>query len=108
MYSPAARPSRIRAAPAKNRSWSTHGGSSSSAVNPIGLPVFWDSTRTNSADLASSASAIFSRAICRSAGVVSPQDSKAVAAACMARSTSSAPDAAAWAYTSPVAGFTTS
>ena len=107
-YSPLARPSRTRAAPAKKRSWSTHGGSSSSAVIWIGLPVFSDSTRTNSSARDSSASAIFSSAFCRSAGVVSPQDSKAASAARIARSTSSAFDAAAAAYTSPVAGLTRS
>ena len=108
MYSPAARPSRTRAAPAKNRSWSTQGGSSSDSVIPSGLPVFSDSTLTNSAARSSSASAILSRAFCRSAGVVSPQVSNASAAARMARSTSSAPEAGAAAYTSPVAGFTMS
>ncbi|WP_409496188.1 hypothetical protein [Amycolatopsis sp. cmx-11-12] len=40
MYSPADRPSRTRAAPAKNRNWSTIIGSSSAAVSAIGLPVF--------------------------------------------------------------------
>ena len=39
MYSPAERPSSTRAAPAKNRSWSTAGGSSSLAVSSRGLPV---------------------------------------------------------------------
>ena len=40
MYSPAERPSSIRAAPAKNRIWSTIGGISSDRVSAIGLPVF--------------------------------------------------------------------
>ena len=43
MYSPADRPSRTRAAPAKKRIWSTLGGSSSLAVSPSGLPVSCDS-----------------------------------------------------------------
>ncbi len=60
MYSPEDRPSRTRAAPAKNLSWSTHGGSSSSSVRWIGLPVFSHSTFTNSAMRFSSASAILS------------------------------------------------
>ena len=62
MYSPAERPSSTRAAPAKKRSWSTAGGSSSLSVSAIGLPVFSTSTLTNSADRFSSASAILSRA----------------------------------------------
>ena len=94
-YSPLARPSSTRAAPAKNRIWSTHGGSSSLAVISSGLPVFSDSTRTNSSARDSSASAILSSALCRSVGVVSPHSSKAAAAACMARSTSSAFEAGA-------------
>ena len=40
MYSPAALPSSTRAAPAKNRIWSTIGGISSLAVSACGLPVF--------------------------------------------------------------------
>ena len=40
MYSPADRPSSTRAAPAKNRIWSTIGGISSDSVSPSGLPVF--------------------------------------------------------------------
>ena len=44
MYSPAARPSSTRAAPAKNRIWSTIGGISSLAVSACGLPVFSDSS----------------------------------------------------------------
>ena len=40
MYSPLDRPSSTRAAPAKNRIWSTIGGISSDMVSEIGLPVF--------------------------------------------------------------------
>ena len=40
MYSPVALPSSSRAAPAKKRSWSTIGTSSSLRVSPSGLPVF--------------------------------------------------------------------
>ena len=72
-YSPADLPSSTRAAPAKNRSWSIAGGSSSSIVKPSGLPVSRDSTATNSWARFSSASAILSSARCRSEGVVSPQ-----------------------------------
>ena len=97
MYSPADRPSSTRAAPAKNRIWSTLGGSSSLVVRPSGLPVSLDSALTNSSARSSSASAIFSSAFCRSAGVVSPQASKALAAAAYAASMSSAPDIGAWA-----------
>ena len=39
MYSPAARPSIVRAAPAKNRSRSTIGGISSSNITWRGLPA---------------------------------------------------------------------
>ncbi|MCY1555354.1 hypothetical protein D9M68_920100 [compost metagenome] len=94
-YSPALRPSSTRAAPAKKRSSSTLGGSSSSRVRPIGLPVLRHSASTNSSLRSSSACAIRSSASWRSLGVVSPQVSKAVAAARMARSTSSPPLAGA-------------
>ena len=70
MYSPAARPSRTRAAPAKNRIWSTIGGISSAAVTAIGLPVFSLSRAISSSAFASTTSAIRSRAACRSDGVV--------------------------------------
>src|SRR5512132_1387378 len=108
MYSPAAFPSKTRAAPAKNLTWSTLGGSSSDAVSPIGLPVFSLSTATSSSARASIASAIRSNARCRSLGVVSRQVSKALAAALAARSTSAASDTGAVAKTSPVAGLTRS
>ena len=62
MYSPAARPSRTRAAPAKKRIWSIIGGISSECVTASGLPVFWDSSSTSSSAWASSASAILSSA----------------------------------------------
>ena len=78
MYSPADRPSRLRAAPAKNRSWSTIGGISSLAVSASGLPVFSLSRAMSSSAFASIASAIFSSASERSDGVLSRQDSKAV------------------------------
>ena len=61
MYSAVARPSRCRAAPAKNRIWSTIGGISSLAVNATGLPVFSASTATSRSPAASTASAICSR-----------------------------------------------
>ena len=80
-YSPAARPSSTRAAPAKNRIWSTIGGISSLAVSACGLPVFSASSRTKSSARFSIASANFSSACCRSLGVVWPQVSKALAAA---------------------------
>ena len=48
MYSPADLPSSIRAAPAKNRIWSTIGGISSDMVSATGLPVFSHSAATNS------------------------------------------------------------
>jgi hypothetical protein len=81
MYSAAARPSRTRAAPAKNRIWSTIGGISSEVVTAYGLPVSSPSSLTNSSARASTASAIFSSMRWRSAGVESRQDSKAREAA---------------------------
>ena len=103
-YSPADRPSRLRAAPAKNRIWSIIGGSSSDAVSPIGLPVLRDSAAMNSSARASSASAIFRRASCRSPGVESRHTSKPACAAVQARSMSSALERGAVANTSPVQG----
>ena len=76
MYSPAERPSSIRAAPAKKRIWSTIGGISSVRVSPSGLPVFSDSAATRSSARSSKASAIFSSAFWRSAGVMSRQAGK--------------------------------
>ena len=104
MYSPAERPSSSRAAPAKNRIWSTAGGISSSRVSCTGLPVLRDSAATSSSARCSNASAMRSRARCRSAGVVSRQVSNAAAAAAIARSTSSGPDSGAVPYASPVDG----
>ena len=77
MYSAAARPSRLRAAPAKKRIWSTIGGISSSMVSWKGLPVFSHSARTRSSARASRASAMRMRARLRSDGVVRRQDVKA-------------------------------
>lgn len=108
MYSPAERPSSMRAAPAKNRIWSTIGGISSLAVSPSGLPVFSLSTATSSSARASTASAILSSAFCRSAGVLSRQAGNAASAAAIAASTSAFPDSGATAYARPVAGLTTS
>jgi len=108
MYSPAERPSSIRAAPAKNRIWSTIGGISSDAVRASGLPVFSDSAFTSSSARASMASAIRSRARLRSAGVVSRQPPKAAAADATAASTSVGLDTGAVAKTWPVLGSTSS
>ena len=78
MYSPADLPSRWRAAPAKNRIWSTSGGISSAMVTATGLPVFSHSTRTRSSARASKASAMRNRARLRSDGVASRHPGKAV------------------------------
>ena len=56
MYSPALRPSSTRAAPAKNRIWSSAGGISSVRVSSIGLPVF-----SHSAAMISSARVLHAR-----------------------------------------------
>ena len=79
MYSPAERPSSIRAAPAKNRIWSHIGGISSERVSAMGLPVFLDSASTSCWALFSISSAIRSSARLRSPGVASRQPSKASA-----------------------------
>jgi hypothetical protein len=109
IYSPVARPSSTRAAPAKNRIWSTMGGSSSLMVSAFGLPVFSASTSTSFWAFCSIVSAIRSRYRIRSLGVVSRQtSSNALFAAWSAASTSSGPDSGAVAYTSPVEGLITS
>src|SRR5215469_7389375 len=108
MYSPADRPSRTRAAEAKNRSWSADGGSSSDRVSPTGFPVFLVSAAMISSARASTASANRNIARLRSDGVASRHDSNAVAAACSASSTSAVDDTGACAYASPVLGSTTS
>jgi len=95
MYSAADRPSSMRAAPAKNRIWSIIGGISSDRVRPVGLPVFSTSAAISSSARDSNESAMRSRASWRSPGVVSRQDSNAVAAACMAASTSAADETGA-------------
>ena len=104
MYSPALRPSSTRAAPAKNRSWSSAGGISSLRVSSIGLPVFSHSAAMISSARSSIASANFSSARCRSEGVVSRQVSKAEAAAAYAASTSACTDTGADPKTWPVVG----
>ena len=61
MYSPPDLPSRIRAAPAKKRIWSTIGGISSDMVSENGFPVFSHSIPASSSAFASITSASFSR-----------------------------------------------
>ena len=95
MYSPAALPDKMRAAPAKNRSSSTTGGSSSAMVSATGLPVLRHSAATMSAPRASMAPAILSSARLRSAGVVSRQPSRAASADFSAASTSAGPETGA-------------
>ena len=73
-----------------------------------GLPVLRHSASVSSADRASMASANFSRARERSAGVVSRQVSNASRAARSASSTSAAELTGAEAYDSPVLGSITS
>ena len=82
-----ARPSITRQAPAKNRNRSDEVVISSIAA-PVGLPVWLDSRRPSSSAFSSMMSAILSSARLRVWGVVSDHDSKAVAAASTARSTS--------------------
>ena len=99
IYSPAERPSRFRAAPAKKRIWSNIGGISSEVVTASGFPVFSLSRATSSSARDSIASAIFNKAFCRSLGVESRKSSNAFAAAFMALSTSVALEIGAFANT---------
>jgi hypothetical protein len=80
MYSPADRPSSTRAAPAKNRIWSSIGGISSDRVSGTSLPVLRLSASTSSSARASIAPAMRSSACWRWAGVVDRQPSNALAA----------------------------
>ena len=79
MYSPCDLPSSTRAAPAKNRIWSTIGGISSDIVSDTGLPVFSLSMATSSSAFSSITSASLSSARCRSLGVDHRHVSNAVA-----------------------------
>src|ERR1700730_17643838 len=107
MYSPAARPSRQRAAPAKKRRLSAITGISSLCTAASGLPAVSASVRASSSALSSITCAIASSALERSAGVVRDQPSNARRAARTARSTSSALERGARAISSPVAGLST-
>src|SRR3989454_542270 len=88
MYSPAARPSSVRAAPAKKRRLSTHGGISSERNRARGLPTFADSMFAISSASARIASASLSSISLRSLGTVSNHSVYAWRAAFTARSTS--------------------
>src|SRR5579862_9640740 len=105
MYSPAARPSKQRAAPAKKRRLSAITGSSSPVTASIGLPAFRASRRAISGACSSMRSASASSACARWAGVVVDHFPNARRAARTARSTSSAVDFDARASSSPVAGL---
>ena len=108
MYSPAARPSMQRAAPAKKRRLSAITGTSSSITALRGLPASAASRSAISSPRSSIRSAMRSSARARSPGGVAAQPSKAFFAALTARSTSALVESGASAITSPVAGFTTS
>src|SRR5262245_725605 len=108
MYSPAARPSIVRAAPAKKRSWSIMGGISSSNVTWRGLPASLVSQSVISSARSWNASASFRSSSWRWDGVVYCQVSNAPRAAFTARSTSSSVESGACAMTSPFAGLITS
>src|SRR5258708_7564751 len=106
MYSPAARPSSGRAAPAKKRKQSAMGGISSDFVAPRGLPTFSDSMRASSSPCSSIALASLSRRSLRSRGVLLDQTSSyALRAAATARSTSCSVPLGTCAMTLPVAGL---
>ena len=104
MYSPAARPSSVRAAPAKKRMLSEETGSSSRAAGS-GLPTFCDSSWASSSVFASSASASLSSISARSPGVVSSHSGSAAFAASTARSTSAWVPCGTSAIVSAVDGF---
>src|SRR5215210_1476084 len=104
MYSPAARPSRTRAAPAKKRMLSEQTGISSRAA-AIGLPTFRDSISASSSVCSSIRSASLSRTSERSCGVVSLHSGHAFFAASTARSTSASVPCGTSAIVSPVAGL---
>src|SRR6185436_13039697 len=106
-YSPAARPSRQRAAPAKNRSRSAALRISPRAA-AAGLPTLRSSRSASASMSASTASASASSISARCPGVVRLQVPNARRAAAAAPSTSDAPAAGTVAMTAPVAGFTTS
>ncbi len=103
-YSPAARPSRQRAAPAKKRQTSAQ-----EAISPVALatslPTFEASIRPSSSRFASMTSAMARSLRARWPGVDSDQRGKAFSAAWTARSTSASPAAGASATTSPLAGL---
>src|SRR5690242_16791764 len=82
-------------------------GISSSLAADSGLPALRASSSAISSPWDSSASASFSIAAARSAGVVDPHASKAFVAAATARSTSSCDERGDSARVSPVAGLTT-
>src|SRR6266542_1144886 len=107
MYSPADLPSSSRAAPAKKRRLSEQTGSSSFAY-VSGLPTFCDSSSASSSVCSSMASASFSSASARSAGVVSSHSGRADFAASTALSTSVWEPRGTSAIVSPVEGFSTS
>ncbi len=107
MYSPAALPSRLRAAPAKKRRLSAMTGISSFVAFSIGLPAFSASSRASSFPCSSIRSASASSAAERCAGVVFDHPSNARRAAITALSTSSGVEIGARAISSPVAGFST-
>ena len=108
MYSPVALPSRLRAAPAKNRSWSAPTVTSSERINDLICPVLRLCSSTSSSAWASIASASLSRADCRCDGVVRRHSPKAASAARTASSTSSGVDLGERPVTSPVVGSTSS
>ena len=108
MYSPVALPSRFRAAPAKNRSWSAPTVTSSEWISVLIWPVFRLCSSTSSSACSSIASASLSRACWRCEGVVRFHSTKAAAAAWTASSTSCGVDFGERPVTLPVAGSTSS
>ena len=107
-YSPVARPSRLRAAPAKKATLSTVPGTSNSRASLIGLPAWRLSASANSSARAANATEMRARISARSPGVVPDQPPKARRAACTAASTSLWEASWIASYASPQEGSTRS
>ena len=87
-YSAVALPSRWRAAPAKKSMLSMLPGTSNSAANRTGLPVWLTSSATSSSACSAASCASLARTADRSTGVAVAQPGSAARAAATATSTS--------------------
>ncbi|CAM5660864.1 hypothetical protein SALBM217S_01497 [Streptomyces griseoloalbus] len=108
MYSPAERPSSIRAAPAKKRIWSTIGGISSVRVSPTAVGVLHLGRDEFLGALLEGVRDLQQGLLPLGRGGVAPAGEGLGGGRHLAASTSACPDSGAVAYASPVAGLTTS